>query len=224
MAQTAIRSIQHFLYCPHRWGLIEIGQAWAENYFVARGTLMHRRVHEEKQIYTARGKRVYTAVPVWNDRVEYDLFGVVDCLEAEQPTQKADRASPPLPLTIVEYKPHKPSNAAFHREDAMQVFAQKICVDAVFGGSCKAEIYYGDCKRRVMLPFDAEFAVYDACLKETLEKMRRYLSEGKIPPVVKGQRCSGCSMKDICMPKHKRIVSVRKEILLAAEEGACENF
>ena len=222
MESIAIRSIQHFLYCPHRWGLMEIGQAWAENYFVARGTLMHQRVHDAKESYTARGKRVYTSVPVWNDREEYDLFGIVDCLEAEK-GQKTANDLPHPPLCIVEYKPHKPQNAAFHKEDAMQVFAQKICVDAVFGGDCKAAIYYGNTKRRVALPFEAEFDAYDALLKETLEKMRRYLREGTIPPISKGQKCSGCSMKDICMPNHRRTRSVRKDIMAALEEVGCEN-
>ena len=35
MEEISIRSIQHFLFCPHRWGMIEIDRAWAENYFVA---------------------------------------------------------------------------------------------------------------------------------------------------------------------------------------------
>lgn len=34
MIEISIRSLQHFLYCPHRWGLLEIGKVWAENYFV----------------------------------------------------------------------------------------------------------------------------------------------------------------------------------------------
>ena len=28
--EITIRSIQHYLYCPHRWGLLEIDKAWAE--------------------------------------------------------------------------------------------------------------------------------------------------------------------------------------------------
>ena len=32
--EIAIRSIQHYMYCPHRWGLMEIDRAWAENAFV----------------------------------------------------------------------------------------------------------------------------------------------------------------------------------------------
>ena len=37
--EIAIRSIQHYMYCPHRWGLLEIDKAWAENFFVTKGAL-----------------------------------------------------------------------------------------------------------------------------------------------------------------------------------------
>ncbi len=74
----SIRSVQHYLYCAHRWGLMEIGVSWAENYFVAKANLIHERAHSEEH-YSIRGKNVYTAVKVWNDEV--GLFGVTDCLE-----------------------------------------------------------------------------------------------------------------------------------------------
>ena len=54
--EISIRSIQHYLYCPHRWGLIEIDRAWAENYFVTKANLMHERVHTPAQGYLSRGE------------------------------------------------------------------------------------------------------------------------------------------------------------------------
>ena len=59
-AEITIRSIQHYLYCPHRWGLMEIDKAWAENMYVTKANLMHERVHDPDQNYTIRGKKVYT--------------------------------------------------------------------------------------------------------------------------------------------------------------------
>ena len=61
--EITIRSIQHYLYCPHRWGLLEIDKAWAENFFVTKANLMHDRVHDPNRNYTARGKRIFTSVP-----------------------------------------------------------------------------------------------------------------------------------------------------------------
>ena len=79
--EIAIRSIQHYMYCPHRWGLLEIDRAWAENAFVTKANLMHNRVHDPERSYISRGKKVYTSVPVYNDLDEYNLYGVTDCLE-----------------------------------------------------------------------------------------------------------------------------------------------
>ena len=56
--QIRLREIQHFLYCAHRWGLIEIDQAWAENYYVVKGNLLHERVHDPDKAYTLRGREL----------------------------------------------------------------------------------------------------------------------------------------------------------------------
>lgn len=42
--------------------------------------------------------------------------------------------------------------------------------------------------------------------------MRNLLQTGTIPPVVKGQNCNGCSMKNICMPNIKSVKSVKENI------------
>ncbi|MGN0136304.1 CRISPR-associated protein Cas4 [Anaerotignum sp.] len=199
-----IRSIQHYLYCPHRWGLLEIDRAWAENVFVTKANLLHSRVHDPERSYTAKGKKVYTSVPVYCDGEEYGLFGVVDCLEVQQEK-----------LAIVEYKPTMPKEGLFRYDDLMQVFAQKLCVDSVFHCDCDTYLYYADKKKRVELPLREKAPEYDAHLKELLGEMRSYLERGIIPPKKKGQKCSGCSMKDLCMPsikKSKRIRSIIKEL------------
>ena len=196
-----IRSIQHYLYCPHRWGLLEIDRAWAENVFVTKANLLHSRVHDPERSYTAKGKKVYTSVPVYCDLEEYDLFGVVDCLEMQQEK-----------LAIVEYKPTMPKEGQFRYDDLMQVFAQKLCVDAVFHCDCDAYLYYADKKKRVELPLREKAAEYDAQLKKLLAEMREYMVRGVIPPKKKGHKCSGCSMKDLCMPSAKKAKSIRSII------------
>lgn len=201
-SSIAIRTVQHYLYCPHRWGLMEIDCAWAENYFVTKANLIHSRVHDTTAAYDFRGKKCCTAVSVYNDKEEYNIYGVLDCLEI------SDNGS----YCIVEYKPAKPKKAEYNFEDMMQVFAQKICVDYVFDCDCDAVIYYADVKKRVPLPFKENFAEYDQILKNALREMRSLLKEGKIPPKPKGQKCSGCSMKDICMPTAKVPSDIRKLI------------
>lgn len=201
--EISIRSIQHYLYCPHRWGLLEIDRAWAENVFVTKANLLHRRVHDPDRRYTMPGKKVFTAVSVYNDLPKYDLYGIIDCLEL---TERADGVGiEGLPgkygLCIVEYKPTKPRDQAYHQEDLMQVFAQKLCVDYVFGCDCDAVLYYADVKKRVTLPLRENFTRYSDEIILILEEMRDRLRAGKIPEIRSGQKCSGCSMKEVCMPK-----------------------
>ncbi len=129
--EIAIRSLQHYMYCPHRWGLIEIDRAWAENAFVTKANLMHERVHDPDRHYTSRGKRVFTSVPIYNDLEEYNLYGITDCLELKEDRHgvSVDGSSEKYNITIVEYKPTKPKDQDYHEEDLMQVYAQKLCVE-----------------------------------------------------------------------------------------------
>lgn len=213
-AEITLRSIQHYLYCPHRWGLLEIDRAWAENVFVTKANLLHDRVHDPEKNYISRGKKVFSSVPVYDDREEYNLYGVIDSLELTEDPQgvpvKGFQGN--YRLCIVEYKPTKPKNQEYREDDFMQVFAQKLCVDYVFGGDCSAVLYYADVRRRVQLPVREFFDEYNQKLKCTLQEMRKYFAAGKIPPIRKGQKCAGCSMKDLCMPFAGKKKSLQKEI------------
>lgn len=212
--EIAIRSIQHYLYCPHRWGLLEIDKAWAENAFVTKANLMHNRVHDPERNYISRGKKVYTSVPVYNDLDEYNLYGVVDCLEMTEDKNgiTIDGSKEKYNICIVEYKPTRPKNEEYHEEDLMQVFAQKVCVDYVFGCDCEAILYYADVKKRIKLPLKEHFDVYDEQLVRILKEMRMYFAQGVIPSIRKGQKCSGCSMKDLCMPSVKKVRDFESEL------------
>ena len=212
--EIAIRFVQHYLYCPHRWGLLEIDKAWEENIFVTKANLMHDRVHDPERHYSTKGKLVFTAVPVYHDVKEYNLYGITDCLELTEDKNgilingKEGRYK----ICIVEYKPTKPKNEIYHEDDFMQIFAQKICVDFVFGCDCDAVLYYADVKRRVELPMKEKYTEYDQKLKLILTEMREYLEKGIVPAIRKGQKCNGCSMKDMCMPSVKKIKSLQAEI------------
>lgn len=201
-----IRDIQHFSYCPHRWGLINIDKVWTENIFVIKANLMHESVHNSEKILYAKNKRTYNAVSIYNDELE--IFGVTDSLIVENNK-----------YSLLEYKPSKPKNSEFNVDDALQVFAQKVCVDYIFNTNCKAYLYYKNEKYKVMLPFDTEYDFYYNLLNEKLSLMRKYLSENKIPPITKGQKCSGCSLKDLCMPMKKSTLNVKKRLYSGLEEN-----
>lgn len=221
--EIAIRSVQHYMYCPHRWGLLEIDWAWAENAFVTKANLMHDRVHNPDENYTSRGKKIFTSVQVYNDLKPYNLYGVTDCLEMTKAEQGISIAGigDKYNICIVEYKPTKPKEKEYHEEDLMQVFAQKLCVDYVFESDCEAVIYYANVKKRIKIPLRENFEKYDCQLRALLEEMRYYLEHGIIPPIRKGQKCSGCSLKDLCMPS-MRPRNFRSEIKKIQKTGvAC---
>ncbi len=221
MEQIAIRDIQHYLYCPHRWGLMHIDCAWAENYYVAKANLLHGRVHDPETTYTLRGRKVFASLPVYCDLPGYGLVGKADCVEGTPSAAGArmDDSGRLYALCVVEYKPTMPKGRDYNYDDAMQVFAQKVCIDAIFHCDCQAALYYADVKKRVALPFSAARDQWDGELRAILKSMREDLESNRIPPIRDGQKCAGCSMKDLCMPSLKRRFTVRERIARILEEA-----
>lgn len=203
MNEIAIRSIQHYLYCPHRWGLIEIGDIWLENFYVTKGNIVHKNVHQPHIETIGSDRKRYTSVSVYNDLSQYNIYGVVDCLEISEHDE----------YSIIEYKPTQPKDKSFNYDDSMQVFAQKICIDFIFNTNSKAYIYYADKRKRVELPFDTEYYEYNVNLIKVITDMRKHISDGVIPPIVNGQYCSGCSFHDVCIPKLSISNPTREEVL-----------
>ena len=200
-----IRSIQHYMYCPHRWGLIEIGQIWLENYFVTKANLMHKRVHDPKKRYTTSEKKVLTSVDVFCTINNTIIHGVVDCIElrkVENGTTVLDYPDK-YKMDIVEYKPTAPKDKEYHYEDYIQVYLQKLCVDNIFDTDCGAVLYYSDVKKRVPLSFDYDRESLNELVHDKIKEMRSFIEKGFIPEIKSDQKCDGCSMKDMCMPNSK---------------------
>lgn len=185
---------------------------------------MHEHVHDPETRYISKNKKVFTSVRVFNDMQPYNLYGVTDCLEFSKSTAgvSIDKSGEKYRVCIVEYKPTKPKDRDFNYEDLMQVFAQKICVDYVFKTNCSAEIYYADVNQKVQLPLEEHFAEYDAHLRQILSEMRYDMMKGIIPRKRKNQKCSGCSMKGICMPSAKVSVDLLRSIRKIQQEDKME--
>ena len=77
-------------------------------------------------------------------------------------------------------------------------------MDNVFHCNSRCFLYYADVRRRSELPFDTQGAEYDKMLCDYLGKMREILAADIIPKRVKGQKCSGCSLSDMCFSKVKK--------------------
>lgn len=116
-------------------------------------------------------------------------------------------------------KPKPPKECAYHETDAIQVFAQKLCADFIWGCDAEGIIYYSETKKRVRLPFDSMYVQYEKALKELLCEMRQFIDKHEIPLRRKGQKCTGCSMKEMCFYK-TAAYSVKKEIFQNVYEEA----
>ena len=200
MLPVNIRALQHFLYCPHRWGLIELDRKWADNAFVAHAEVIHNRVHSGEHRISTKDSLVLSDVTVYHD--ELDLYGMVDCMEFHKSAEglALPGKSGNYQICIVEYKPTAGKGIGVRAEDALQVYAQKVCTDNSFGGNCNAYLYYSDTRKRVKLPFETEADTFSHLLQDTLAQMRAFLEAEEIPPARYGPKCHGCSLREFCLP------------------------
>lgn len=76
-----IRNIQHFLYCPRRYALLELNNDWAENAFVVKADILHQHVHDGSHSFSDSKKIVRSNIAIYNDLPQYDLYGMTDCVE-----------------------------------------------------------------------------------------------------------------------------------------------
>ena len=200
-----IRDIQHYMYCPRRFALINTDNSWHENAYVVMANIMHNRVHSGKHKIVSNSKYELSDVYIYND--DLDILGKADCIEFDKSEKGVyiDRLNDKFNVKIIEYKPTKPKNADYNETDAIQVFAQKLCVDYIWKCNSEAYIYYADVRKRIKLPFDNNNDIYLRNIKRYIKDMSDIAQNNIIPKRSKGQKCSGCSMKDVCMPNTKNI-------------------
>ena len=72
----------------------------------------------------------------YNDLEPYNLYGMTDCMELHENKNgiSINGSEKKYQIVVVEYKPTKPKKQEYREDDLMQVFAQKLCIDFVFGG------------------------------------------------------------------------------------------
>jgi CRISPR-associated exonuclease Cas4 len=180
--------LQHYLFCPRQFALIELEDIWTENQFTAEGQVLHQRVNQADQ--QKRGAiRTVWALRLAN--VELGIEGVADVVEYHK---QADGAEIPYPI---EYKRGKPKA---HRADEVQLCAQALCLEEMHGVSVpEGALFYGEIRRRHPVVFDAELRDLTA---QTILACR-IIVQTKITPkaVYKAKKCKACSLIDQCHPK-----------------------
>ena len=192
-----IRALQHFLYCPHRWGMLYRDGLWEDNALTVFAELAHERVHSGDKLVQSKKKIAISNVTLYSR--QWGIYGKADCLELISDAGGVKVAPYPetYSLSVVEYKPTAPDGEV-SVADRLQLFAQSCCVQEIFGVMPDACLYYVNIRKRVKLDFDEED---ERLLRQVVEQLSYWQQSERTPPPVYGSKCNGCSMRDRCMPK-----------------------
>lgn len=202
-----LSGLQHFAYCRRQWALIHIEQQWAENERTIDGQIFHQKAHNagstEKRgnLIITRGLTVKSA--------ELGITGICDIVEFHKSEQGIKLSSyeglwKPYP---VEYKTGEPKD---YNADELQLCAQAMCLEEML--LCEipyGSLFYGKNKRRTQVDFTCELR---SQVKDMLEEMHELWKKGYTPNVKMKKGCNACSLKEICIPKLKKIKSVSSYI------------
>ncbi|HBO4368515.1 TPA: CRISPR-associated protein Cas4 [Pseudomonas aeruginosa] len=201
-----LSALQHYLYCPRQCALIHVERLWAENRQTAEGRLLHERA-DQYHVEQRHGVRTVTAMPLLN--LELGVTGVADVVEFRITTDDEERAYP------VEYKRGRPKA---HRADEVQLCAQALCLEAMFGKSlAEGALFYGKTRRRKIVMFDDALR---RLTQQVIHATRELLAVRRTPLAdYQAKRCDPCSLIDLRQPKLlKRSTSVEGWLRLQLKE------
>lgn len=181
-ALIPISALQHYLFCPRQCALIHVERLWAEDLATAEGRLLHERID------SGRGERrpgVRIARSLALRSAAIGVTGKADVVEFHD-TQ-------PFP---VEYKRGRPKR---HRADDVQLCAQAICLEEMFGRPVPAgALFYGQTRRRHDVLFNGDLR---ALTCQTAQAVRRDIALCRTPAPVAKAGCRRCSLMDLCQPE-----------------------
>lgn len=190
-----ISGLQHLQFCPRQWGLIHIEQQWEENRLTAEGRVLHERTHEpgteaRPGLVIARGLRLRS--------LRLGLTGQADVVEFQSAPEGVvlpgrNGLWRPFP---VEYKRGKPKADSC---DEVQLCAQALCLEEMFGARIEGgALYYGTNRRRQEVKFEGELR---RRTEELAQRMQQLYSAGVTPPPVYSKKCESCSLYNRCLPR-----------------------
>ena len=180
--------LQHYLFCPRQFALIELEAVWVENQFTAEGQVLHKRVNQADQ--QKRGDiRTFWALRLAHG--ELGIEGVADVVEYHRQLNGSE-----LPFPI-EYKRGKPKS---HRADEVQLCAQALCLEYMEGQTVnEGALFYGEVRRRQAIVFDAALRQLTV---ETILACRDIVQTKMTPKAIyQVSKCQHCSLLEQCHPQ-----------------------
>jgi CRISPR-associated exonuclease Cas4 len=188
MQTLYLSRLQHYLFCPRQFALIELECAWEENVFTAEGQVMHEKVNSGG--HDTRGN-IKTVRTLALGHKSLGLEGIADVVEYHT---DEDGTQVPFPI---EYKRGKPKS---HRADEVQLCAQALCLEDMH--DCvvaKGALFYGKTRRRHAVDFDTELRQITL---DAIDDCRHIIESGQTPkPIYSTSKCRNCSLKDHCHPQ-----------------------
>ena len=186
--------INQFDYCPRRFWYIYAQGEMKENVHVVRGNLNHERVNTPGYETTPAGVTLHRRVYVRSERL--NLSGICDLVEEDANGN----------LTPVEYKQGQQGKWG---NDEAQLCAQALCLEEVTGKAiAQGAIFYFGSRRRIAVEFTPELRQRTLHL---IQQMQLIVADGAIPAhTQQQQRCNGCSLVDVCLPKETHLLWQQK--------------
>lgn len=208
-----ISGIQHFQFCRRQWALIHIEQQWAENVHTVTGELMHKKVHDPYLTENRKDVLVTRALPVSSRTL--GASGECDVVEFHKSEDGVHLHGHRGLYSIypIEYKKGKPK---ISEEDILQLTAQTICLEEMFSTVIsEGAIFYGEIRRRERIEITDDLRNR---VRDMFKEMHQYYERRYTPKVRWSKSCNACSLKDICLPKLGKTMSVESYIKRALEE------
>lgn len=183
-----LSALQHTLYCERQCALIHVERVWAENRQTADGRVLHERADSGRGEHRP-GVRIARALAVQEERL--GIHGVCDVVEFH-----ADGHILPI-----EYKRGRPKA---HRADEVQLCAQALCLEAMFGRAITSgALFYGKEQRRREIPFDEALR---RLTEATIARTRALLASETLPSAeFSEKKCGACSLRELCQPEAFRL-------------------
>lgn len=210
-----LSGIQHFTFCRRQWALIHIEQQWEENVHTVIGELMHKKVHDPSVKEKRKDTILVRALPISSK--ELGVSGECDLVEFHKCEDGITLFGHRGLYSVfpVEYKKGKPKVTD---EDKLQLAAQAMCLEEMFSTTIsEGALFYGETRRRENITFSQQMRDK---VKEIFQEMHQYYERGYTPKVKKSKACQACSLKEICIPKLEKMVSVSDYIAQTLKEDA----
>ena len=198
-----ISGIQHFAFCRRQWALIHLECQWQENLRTVDGNIIHEHCHDEaftekrQDLLISRGMRVFSA--------QLGAAGQCDVVEfrqGEHGTHLHGREGL-WNVTPIEYKRGQPKTDDV---DILQLCAQALCLEEMLCCEiAKGYLFYDEIHRRDEVLFSAELR---ARVTAMFREMHEAYGRGTTPKVKPAKHCQACSLKELCLPRLCRNLSV----------------